>query len=133
MSKSDGAAPEPIRLQIVGAGNAWWVHPGAGPSDIATYIFLDVEEHPELLELSDLAQDPRWSARAERTPDAKLIRVQIASPRSMILEIPAERPELEAIRRARTVFLCPTTRALGIDPRLARDRSVPVRLDDSGS
>jgi hypothetical protein len=133
MPESADAAPEPIRLEIVGAGNAWWVHPGAGPSDISTYVFLDVDEHPELLELPDLARDTRWSARAERSDDGMLIRVQVASPRRLILEIPAERPELEAVRRARTVFVCPTTRALGIDPRLARDRSIPVRFDASGS
>jgi len=48
----DGATPgtynTPITLNIVAAGNGWWVNTGPNPSEIATYIFVDSEEHPEL-------------------------------------------------------------------------------------
>lgn len=125
---TSSASSEPtIRLEVVGAGNAWWVSPDAGPASISTYVFLDVEQHPELLELRDRAEQPGWSATARRLNDGRLVRVEIAGIDAAI-EIPTHHPQLEAVRRARTLYLCPTTPQLGLDPRLARDRSVAVEV-----
>jgi hypothetical protein len=124
---SSGSSDQAIRLEVVGAGNAWWVSPDAGPASISTYVFLDVEQHPDLLALPERAAEPGWLATAHRLDGGRLIRVEIAGSDAAI-EIPTDHPQLESVRRARTLYLCPTTPRLGIDPRLARDRSVPVEV-----
>ncbi len=128
MTNSEGSEPA-IRLEVVGAGNAWWVSPDAGPASISTYVFLDVEQHPELLDLPNRAAQPGWSASARRLDAGRLVRVEIAGMTAPI-DIPTEHPQLEAVRRARTLYLCPTTPRHGLDPRLARDRSVAVEVAD---
>ncbi len=116
-----------IRLEIVAAGNGWWVEAGPDPSEIATYVFIDASEHPRLMELPDKvrAADLTASATWEQAP--ALLKVEIRGDWTASLELPAERPELEAVRRARLLFICPTTQALGVSPYLARDRSFSVR------
>jgi hypothetical protein len=129
MTAPQPADPElPIRLQVVGGGNGWWVSDSASPSSIATYVFVDVEEHPELLDLPHLAQDPSWSVSPTWLANGKALRLDIAGPRRLALTLDLDRPELEAVRRTRQLFVCPTTPRLGLDPYLARDRSFAVRL-----
>lgn len=121
-------APDAIRLGIVAAGNGWWVNTGPGASSIATYVFVDVEEHPELLELPTHAADADWSAYAGWLDDGSLLRIEIGGPLAVKIELAIDRPELEAVRHARTLYVCPTTPQLGLSPYRARDHSFVVRL-----
>lgn len=118
----------PIRLPIVAAGNGWWVNTGPSPADIATYVFVDGGEHPELLDYPERSGQDGWSATAAWSDDGAAIRVRITGPVQATLEIPVDRPELEAVRRARLLYICPTTPQLGLSPYLARDRSFLVQL-----
>ena len=128
----DGATPgtynTPITLNIVAAGNGWWVNTGPNPSEIATYIFLDAEEHPELLNLPRQSAGADWSAAAEWLADGARIRVNITGPVQTTLDVQVGGPGLEAVRHARLLYICPTTPELGLSPYLARDRSFAVRL-----
>lgn len=126
MTSSDDDRAPILSLEIVGAGNAWWVAPGAGPSDISTYVFVNVEQRPELLALPDRTTEPGWWARARRCAGGSAIRIEVAGQETAI-QLDVEQPQLEAVRRAHVLYFCPTTPRLGLDPRLARDRS--VRLD----
>ncbi|HZQ37105.1 MAG TPA: hypothetical protein VFD32_14330 [Dehalococcoidia bacterium] len=96
------------------------------------YVFVDVEAHPELLELPELAGQPGWSAYAEWAPDRTGIAVQVESPERLALAIGLARPELRAlvalIERDRMIAICPTTPKLGLNAQLARDRSVFFHL-----
>ncbi len=118
---------ESIRLEIVAAGNGWWVNTGPDPSDIATYVFIDATRHPRLLELPDGVRGGALTASATWEQASPVLKIVIHGEWSALLELDAERPELEAVRRARLLFVCPTTPDLGISPYLARDRSFPVR------
>jgi hypothetical protein len=135
MRDSDRIAPEGgLTLQIVAAGNGWWVSSGPDASDISTYVFLDCEAHPELLALPEQARAPGWCATAAWNEAGDAIRVTISGPSELRFAMPVDRPELEAVRRARRIYICPTTPMLGLSPFLARDRSflveLPRRSDD---
>ena len=119
---------QPVRLQVVAAGNGWWVNTGPDPSDIATYVFVDVEAHPELLDLPARANEPDWAVDAAWQAEAESLAIHVRGPHAVTLEIPVNLPELEAVRRARHLYVCPTTPELGISPFLARDRSFHVDL-----
>src|SRR5947209_14260781 len=121
-------AGRPIRLQIVAAGNGWWVETGPNPAAITTYAFVDVEEQPALLDLVDRIKQDAVQVDACWQEHDRLLSVRIAAPIGLTLELPVDRPELEAVRRARQLFICPTTPKLGLSPYLARDRSFLVEL-----
>ncbi|MHB8574959.1 MAG: hypothetical protein ACYDCQ_06450 [Dehalococcoidia bacterium] len=126
-SELSGLAAEYL-LQIVGGGNGWWVTDQPGASSISTYVFVDVEAVPALLQLPDLSADPSWRVAAEWQAAGRSLRLHISGPVSLTVALDLDRPEFEAVRRARQLFVCPTTRSFGLDPYLARDRSFAVRL-----
>jgi hypothetical protein len=116
----------PPRLQVVGGGNGWWA--GPGPSSIATYVFVDVEAFPDLLNLPQRAAEPGIMVEPAWLDGGRALRLTLSGERPVTVEIDLDRPELEAVRRARRLFVCPTTPKLGLDPYLARDLSVAVEL-----
>jgi hypothetical protein len=128
---TDEALSGRVRLEIVAAGNGWWINAGPDPSDIATYIFVDASEHPRLLLLPGRVSSGELTAAATWAAEKRLLMIALEGPTPFELEIKTERPELEAVRRARVLFICPTTPKIGVSPYLARDRSFSVELPRS--
>jgi hypothetical protein len=129
--------PAPIRLNVVAGGLGEWYEKRERQHEATPYVFVDVEAHPELLELPDRARQPEWRASAEWAPGGTGIAVQIEAPERLNLAIGLENPQLRAlvalIERDHAVAICPTTPQLGLNARLARDRSLfftlPPRAD----
>jgi hypothetical protein len=126
------AEPAPIRLQVVGGGLGEWYEKRERHQEATPYVFVDVEEHPELLNLPAQAGEPGWRASAAWLADEAAIAVRIAAPVATELIIGLESPQLKPlialIERDRTIAVCPTTPRLGINARLARDRSFFLQL-----
>ena len=127
----------PIRLPVVAGGLGEWYEKRERQHEATPYVFIDVEEHPELLELPAQANQPDWRAHADWTPGEAAILVRIEAPLSLDLAVelanPQLRPLVALIERDRRVAICPTTPKLGLNARLARDRSLfftlPRRYD----
>lgn len=132
-----GATDAPIRLEVVAGGLGEWYEKRERRHEATPYVFVDVERHPELLELPEQARQPEWRAHAEWAPGAAAIAVRIDAPTPLALVVGLENPQLRAvlalIERDRMVAICPTTPKLGLNARLARDRSLfftlPPRAD----
>ncbi len=129
--------PVPIRLDVVAGGLGEWYEKREQQHAATPYIFVDVEAHPELLDLPDQARQPGWRAEAEWAPGGAGIAVRVEAPEPLDLAIARDNPPRRAlvalIERDRAVAICPTTPALGLNARLARDRSIfftlPPRTD----
>ncbi len=129
--------PAPIRLEVVAGGLGEWYEKRERQQAATPYVFVDVEAHPELLDLPDQARQPAWRAHAEWSPDGAGIALHVEAPARIDLAIGLDNPQLRAlvalIERDRAVAICPTTPALGLNARLARDRSIfftlPPRTD----
>jgi hypothetical protein len=127
----------PIRLEVVAGGLGEWYEKRERQQQATPYIFVNVEQHPQLLDLPERSRQPDWRARADWLPGAAGIAVHIAAPSPAELTIELTNPQLRAlvalIERDRAVAVCPTTPKLGLNAQLARDRSVffalPPRAD----
>ncbi|HLZ71745.1 MAG TPA: hypothetical protein VKV26_17720 [Dehalococcoidia bacterium] len=124
--------PAPIRLEVVGGGLGEWYEKRGREHEATPYVFVDVEDHPELLELPAQAARPGWQAHAEWLPGEATLMIHLCVPAAVDLVIGLENPQLKAlialIERDHLLAVCPTTPKLGINARLARDRSVFFEL-----
>ncbi len=122
----------PLRLEVVGGGLGEWYEKRERGHEATPYVFVDVEDHPELLELSARSGEPDWQANAAWLLAETAIHVRIAAPDPIEFVIGLENPRLKAlvalIERDNAIAVCPTTPKLGINARLARDRSIFLQL-----
>ena len=127
----------PVRLEVVAGGLGEWYEKREREHQATPYVFVDVEQHPELLELPQQARQSAWRACAEWMPGEAGIAVHITAPAPAELVIglanPQLRPLVALIERDRLIAVCPTTPQIGLNATLARDRSVffalPPRAD----
>lgn len=125
-------------LMVVGGGMAEWPQ-GEAPHGrrLAPVAFVDASERPQLLELPALfacVGFAAWRAQALLKEEAEetVLSVRLSQPRraTFALALPGRyKTFIDSIKRLGILYICPTTPALGISARLAKDHSFPATLD----
>ncbi len=132
----DGEIPD---VDLVGGGLAEWPA-GQGPrgETVAPAAFVDVSGHDTLLDLPHAFHDAgaaAWRCHGawEASPPALVVAVE--APVEATFRIPLDPakhgPLVEAALRDGTLYICTTSPRLGLNARMARDRSFPCTVDQT--
>lgn len=132
--KMEGRPP----LEVVGGGMAEWSG-GESPHGrpFAPVVFVDASGQPELLELPSLFTQvgfDAWGAKVEigdEEAEGATLTLRLSQPQAtvLVLAVPARyKAFIGTIKRMGILYICPTTPALGISARLAKDHSFSAAL-----
>lgn len=133
-TNGDGSG-EPLRFPIIGGGLGQWDQQGPHGGGEAPFLFLDVEQQPELADLPERVRAEAAVPQAVRLDAGRALRIRIAGDPPVTVDLAFDTPQLSTllalIERSGFFYVCPTTPKLGVTAERARDHHLLVRLPEA--